>query len=70
MSSAAISPAIDEEKMNAFLGKVVTDFGAAFGSMLGYIGTKLGLYEALADSDLSRSLGLAAAIFYTKCRSV
>ena len=51
MATAGASPVFDEDKMNAFLGKVVTDFGAAFGSMLGYIGTKLGLYQALADSD-------------------
>jgi SAM-dependent methyltransferase len=51
MSSTGFSPAIDEEKMNNFLGKVVTDFGATFSSMLAYIGTKLGLYQALADSD-------------------
>jgi len=41
---------IDEDKMHAFLGKVVGDFGASLGSILGYIGQKLGLYEALADS--------------------
>lgn len=50
MSQTAASRNINEEKMNAFLGKVVTDFGAALSSMLGYIGLKLGLYEALADS--------------------
>ncbi len=42
---------INEDKMNAFLGKVVGDFGASLSSVLGYIGQKLGLYEALADSD-------------------
>jgi SAM-dependent methyltransferase len=41
---------IDEDKMNAFLGKVVGDFGASLSSMLSYIGQKLGLYEALAAS--------------------
>jgi SAM-dependent methyltransferase len=51
MSSTGVSPAIDEGKMQEFLGKVVTDFGAAFSSILAYIGTKLGLYEALASSD-------------------
>jgi SAM-dependent methyltransferase len=49
MTSTGVSPAIDEEKMNAFLGKVVTDYGAAFSTILGYIGAKLGLYEALAS---------------------
>jgi SAM-dependent methyltransferase len=42
---------INEDKMHDFLGKVVGDFGASLGSILGYIGQKLGLYEALADSD-------------------
>ncbi len=51
MSQPAISREINEDKMNAFLGKVVTDFGATLSSMLSYIGVKLGLYEALADSD-------------------
>lgn len=51
MSQTAVSREIDEDKMNAFLGKVVTDFGASLSSVLGYIGIKLGLYEALADSD-------------------
>src|SRR3954454_8704261 len=42
---------VDEDKMNAFVGKVVGDFGASLSSVLGYIGQKLGLYEALANSD-------------------
>jgi SAM-dependent methyltransferase len=40
--------AINEEKMNAFLGKVVSDFGASLSSALVYLGQKLGLYQALA----------------------
>ncbi len=47
---------INEEKMNAFLGKVVGDFGASLSSVLSYIGIKLGLYNAIADSN-----GLASA---------
>ena len=46
--------------MNAFLGKVVGDFGASLSSVLGYIGQKLGLYEALADSDGMTPMELAA----------
>ncbi len=47
--SAVTQPApINEDKMNAFLGKVVGDFGAALSSSLAYIGQKLGLYKALA----------------------
>ena len=60
MSQTAVSREINEDKMNAFLGKVVTDFGASLSSVLGYIGIKLGLYEALADSDGMTSAELAA----------
>ena len=41
---------INEEKLNAFIGKVVGDFGAAFSSALVYIGLKLGLYKAMAGA--------------------
>lgn len=51
MSQAVQSTKINEEKMNAFLGKVVGDFGASLSSVLAYIGVKLGLYQALAGSD-------------------
>jgi SAM-dependent methyltransferase len=36
--------------MNAFLGKVVGDFGASLSSALVYIGQKLGLYKAMSDA--------------------
>jgi 2-polyprenyl-3-methyl-5-hydroxy-6-metoxy-1,4-benzoquinol methylase len=50
--SAVTQPApINEDKMNAFLGKVVGDFGAALSSSLVYIGQKLGLYKALASGQ-------------------
>src|SRR5258706_13675567 len=51
MPQAGQSFEINEDKMNAFLGKVVTDLGASLSSVLGYIGQKLGLYEALANSN-------------------
>ena len=60
MSTVGISPVFDEEKMHAFLGKVVSDFGATFSSMLSYIGIRLGLYEALADSEGLTPAELAA----------
>src|SRR5439155_17823071 len=50
MSIAGQVRTINEDKMNAFLGKVVGDFGAALSSSLAYIGTKLGLYEAMASA--------------------
>lgn len=46
-TAGAIRP-INEDKMNAFLGKVVGDFGAALSSSLVYIGQKLGLYKTMA----------------------
>jgi 2-polyprenyl-3-methyl-5-hydroxy-6-metoxy-1,4-benzoquinol methylase len=49
MSQATPVPSFSEEKMNNFLGKVVSDFGAAMSSSLAYIGQKLGLYRGLAD---------------------
>src|SRR6266850_4041131 len=42
------SVAINEDKLNAFLGKVVGDFGAALSADLVYIGQRLGLYQAMA----------------------
>lgn len=60
MSSAIPGRTIDEDKMHAFLGKVVGDFGAALSSSLVYIGQKLGLYRALADSQSASPVELAA----------
>jgi hypothetical protein len=51
MSDASAAPAINEEKMHAFMGKVVADFGASMSVILSYIGTRLGLYDALGSSD-------------------
>lgn len=61
MSQAAVSSEINEDRMNAFLGKVVTDFGASLSSVLSYIGIKLGLYKTLAESDGLTSVELASA---------
>src|SRR5262245_22375303 len=48
MSTAQSQAAtLNEDKMHAFLGKVVGDFGAALSSALVYIGQKLGLYKAI-----------------------
>lgn len=41
---------IDEAKVEEFLGKVITDAGAALGIALGYIGDELGLYKAMAGA--------------------
>lgn len=51
MSATAQQQPINEEKMQAFLVKVVGDFGATLSSSLVYIGQKLGLYKALASTE-------------------
>jgi 2-polyprenyl-3-methyl-5-hydroxy-6-metoxy-1,4-benzoquinol methylase len=42
--------AIDEAKLNAFMGKVIADFGASASAVLVVIGDKLGLYKAMAGA--------------------
>ena len=58
MSTAEI-PAIDMNKLNAFIGQFVTDLGAAVHAGMVVIGEKLGLYKALAAGPMS-SAQLAA----------
>ncbi len=60
MSAVTQAAPINEDKMNAFLGKVVGDFGAALSSSLVYIGQKLGLYKSLASNGPSTPAELAA----------
>jgi SAM-dependent methyltransferase len=43
-----MTQAIDEAKLNEFVGKVVTDVGSAMSAVLVVIGDKLGLYRAMA----------------------
>jgi len=50
MTPKVETQSINEEKLNAFLGKVVGDFGASLSSTLVYIGLKLGLYQAMAGA--------------------
>ena len=60
MSSVSESPEINPEKLEAFLGKVVTDFGAALSSQLAFIGQSLGLYKSLAEGGAATPSELAA----------
>jgi SAM-dependent methyltransferase len=60
MSSAGEANQIDQQKLEAFLGKVVTDFGAALSSSLVYVGQRLGLYKALAEGGAATPAELAA----------
>ena len=49
----AASPALDMNKLNAFVGQFVGDLGAAVHAGMVVIGEKLGLYKALAGSSLT-----------------
>ena len=53
------APAIDMNKLNAFIGQFVNDLGAAVHAGMVVIGEKLGLYKALAGGPMS-SAQLAA----------
>jgi SAM-dependent methyltransferase len=57
--SAAEVAALDVNKLNEFIGRFVTDLGAAVHTGMVVIGEKLGLYKALAGGPLS-SAELAA----------
>src|SRR5271167_1634139 len=52
MSSTA-TPKLDMDKLNAFIGRFVTDLGAAVHTGMVVIGEKLGLYKALAGGPMN-----------------
>lgn len=56
----ATQPALDMNKLNAFIGNFVTDLGAAVHAGMVVIGEKLGLYKALASEGPMTSAELAA----------
>jgi 2-polyprenyl-3-methyl-5-hydroxy-6-metoxy-1,4-benzoquinol methylase len=56
----SILPTIDETKVEAFAGQIVTDVGAALGVALVTIGDRLGLYRAMADGQPVSAAELAA----------
>ena len=41
---------MNEDKLNDFLGKLISDMGAATGIALTYIGDQLGLFRSMADA--------------------
>jgi SAM-dependent methyltransferase len=51
----------DPDKLNAFMGKMVGDMGAAMSAALVVLGDHLGLYKALADRGPSTPFDLAAS---------
>jgi SAM-dependent methyltransferase len=48
-STSSPQTTIDNEKLQQFMGKVLSDFGGAASAILVYIGDKLGLYKAMSD---------------------
>ncbi|MEA2640212.1 MAG: hypothetical protein QOF51_1606 [Chloroflexota bacterium] len=50
---------IDDAKLQAFIGQVVTDMGATLGAALVVIGDRLGLYRAMAEGGPATSDELA-----------
>ena len=58
--------AIDSAKVEKFVGKLVSDIGTAMQGALSYIGDKLGIFKAMADSkhytveELASKTGLSA----------
>ena len=53
--------AIDMDKLHAFLGTAIVDFGATFNAALVRIGDKLGLYKGLATGGPQTAAELAEA---------
>jgi hypothetical protein len=49
MSSPPPSTTMENEKLQQFMAKILSDFGGAASSILVYIGDKLGLYKAMSD---------------------
>ena len=48
--------AINETKLNEFLGKAVGDLGAAMSAALMLVGDRLGLYKELAKGPVTSSI--------------
>ena len=51
----ATAPQLDMDKLNAFVGRFVTDLGAAVHTGMVVIGERLGLYKALAAGPMTSS---------------
>jgi hypothetical protein len=48
-STSAPQTTMDNEKLQQFMGKILSDLGGAASCVLSYIGDKLGLYKAMSD---------------------
>jgi SAM-dependent methyltransferase len=59
MTTTETSP-IDQARLEAFVGRAVTDMGAAISGLLLHIGDRLGLYKAMAGAGPVTAAALAA----------
>ena len=59
MTTDTVAPAIDEARMEAFVGQALTDVSGFTNSILAGIGDRLGLWRALADNGPLTSAQLA-----------
>jgi ubiquinone/menaquinone biosynthesis C-methylase UbiE len=51
---------VDETKLNAFLGQVISDLSASYGGVMVSLGRRLGLYRAMAGAGPVSSVELAS----------
>ena len=51
MTTAATTPELDQERLEAFVERIVLDVGTAMRGGLLYIGDRLGIFRALADGE-------------------
>jgi 2-polyprenyl-3-methyl-5-hydroxy-6-metoxy-1,4-benzoquinol methylase len=60
VTTTASTPAFDQEKMEAFVGKVLGDTSATMATLLAVLGDRLGLFKDLARQGRATSTELAA----------
>jgi hypothetical protein len=59
---------VDQGKLDAFIGKAISEWGAAAGVLLVFVGDKLGLFKAMSGAgpmspeDLARKTGTHARV--------
>lgn len=56
----SLQPSIDTDKLNAFIGRALTDLSAGYGGVMVSLGHRLGLYKAMAGAGPLSSRELAA----------
>src|ERR1019366_6306173 len=59
MQTQQPSAAIDEARLNAFVGRMLGDMGATISAALVAVGDRLGLYKAMAEAGPMDPAGLA-----------